>query len=84
MLSLLLRIVGLLTAAGGLWNLVSVVWNYRVAASEFAALAEVGSAFGVLMSWMTVVAGLTLFGVGQVLAQLRTVDPKRIYAEPAS
>jgi hypothetical protein len=81
MVSLSLRIVGLLTAAGGVWNLVSVVSNYRAGASEVAELAEIGSTFGLLMSWMVVVSGLTLFGVGKVLARLPKQNPTRIYAE---
>lgn len=80
MLGALLRILGLLTAVGGLWNLVSVISNLRDE-SEFAVLAEAAAGFGVLMSWMVVVSGLTLFGVGEVLARFPKIDPKLVYAD---
>jgi len=83
MLGALLRILGLLTAAGGFFNLISIISNMR-AESEFAGLVEVAAGFGVMMSWMIVVSGLTLFGVGEALARFPKVEPKRIYAEPVT
>jgi hypothetical protein len=79
MLAGILRVVGLLTVVGGGWNFVAVVSN--ASSGGLSDLSLMASAFGLLLSWMVVVSGLTLLGVGELLGRSPKPNPDRRYAE---
>jgi hypothetical protein len=78
MLAGILRFVGLLTVLGGGFNFLSVLFTAGDGLSDLSLMA---SAFGLLLSWMVVVSGLTLFALGELLGRSPKPNPDRRYAE---